>query len=151
MSWYIHAHDYSNTTQYELSMPQISKSTHNSKKNLTNTNMGNSEEDFLRISLQDDNHETDEWIDLKHGDQLKSDINMIKNTNSCIQSESYDSKKDFFRTLLEICQISAESFYMLTRKWDHEIFTVIMKNIKKALKSKTYVDSQFFVSENFMI
>src|SRR5437762_8516243 len=70
---------------------------------------------------------------------------MIKNTNSCTQSESHDSKKDFFRTFLEICQISAESFYMLARKQDHKIFTVIMKNIKKTLKSKTYVDSQFFI------
>src|SRR5437762_11361972 len=72
---------------------------------------------------------------------------MIKNTNSCTQSESHDSKKDFFRTLLEICQISAESFYMLARKQDHEVFAVIMKDIKKTLKSKTYVDPQSFISE----
>ena len=72
---------------------------------------------------------------------------MIKNVNSCTQFESHDSKKDFFRTSLEICQISIKSFYMLTRKQDHEIFAVIMKNIEKALKSKTYVDSQFFISE----
>src|SRR5205814_8086955 len=70
---------------------------------------------------------------------------MIKNMNSCTQFESHDSKKDFFRTSLEICQISTESFYILTRKQDHEIFAVIMKDIEKALKSKTYVDSQFFV------
>ena len=76
--------------------------------------MGNSEEGSLRILLQDDNHETDEWIDLERGDQLKSD--MIKNMNSHTQSESHDSKKDFFRTSFEICQISTESFYMLTRK-----------------------------------
>ena len=72
---------------------------------------------------------------------------MIKNMNSCTQSESHDSKKDFFRTSLEICQISIKSFYILTRKQDHKIFAVIMKNIEKALKSKTYVDSQLFVSE----
>src|SRR5438045_8502532 len=70
---------------------------------------------------------------------------MIKNANSHTQPESHDSKKDFFRTSLEICQISAESFYMLTRKQDHKIFAVIMKDIEKALKSKTYVDSQFFI------
>ena len=74
---------------------------------------------------------------------------MIKNTNSHTQFESHDSKKnsekDFFRTLLEICQISAESFYMLTRKQDHKVFAVIMKDIKKTLKSKTYVDPQLFV------
>src|SRR6266480_7951594 len=72
---------------------------------------------------------------------------MIKNVNSCTQSESHDSKKDFFRTSLEICQISAESFYMLARKQDHEIFAVTMKDIKKTLKSKTYVDPQPFISE----
>src|SRR5438552_5141324 len=72
---------------------------------------------------------------------------MIKNTNSRTQPESHDSKKDFFRTFLEICQISTESFYMLARKQDHEIFAVIMKDIEKALKSKTYVDPQLFVPE----
>src|SRR5947207_14053536 len=72
-------------------------------------------------------------------------MNMIKNTNSHTQSESHDSKKDFFRTSLEICQISAESFYMLARKQDHEVFAVIMKDIEKTLKSKSYVDPQFFV------
>src|SRR5438046_1355841 len=71
----------------------------------------------------------------------------IDQNQTCTQSESHDSKKDFFRTFLEICQISIKPFYMLARKQDHEIFAVIMKNIKKALKSKTYVDSQFFVSE----
>src|SRR5205809_5085792 len=72
---------------------------------------------------------------------------MIKNMNSHTQSESHDFKKDFFRTFLEICQISIKSFYMLARKQDHEIFAVIMKDIEKVLKSKTYVDSQFFISE----
>src|SRR5438045_8665848 len=72
---------------------------------------------------------------------------MIKNANSHTQPESHDSKKDFFRTSLEICQISAESFYMLARKQDHEIFAVIMKDIEKTLKSKTYIDSQFFISK----
>ena len=51
-------------------------------------NMKNSEESFLRIFLQDDNHETDEWIDLKHKDQSKSD--MIKNTNSHTVEEYLD-------------------------------------------------------------
>ena len=72
---------------------------------------------------------------------------MIKNVNSCTQPESHDSKKDFFRTSLEICQISTEPFYMLARKQNHKIFAVIMKVIEKALKSKTYVDPQFFISE----
>ena len=71
--------------------------------------------------------------------------------NSHTWSELHDFKKNsekkFFRTFLEICQISAEFFYMLTRKQDHKIFAVIMKDIEKALKSKTYVDSWFFISE----
>src|SRR5947207_491438 len=72
---------------------------------------------------------------------------MIKNVNSRTQPESHDSKKDFFRTFLEICQISTESFYMLARKQDHEVFAVIMKDIKKTLKPKTYVDPQLFIPE----
>ncbi len=51
--------------------------------------------------------------------------------------------------LLEICQIWAKSFYMLTWKQDHEIFIIIMKNIEKALKSKLYADSWLFVSEEY--
>ena len=42
---------------------------------------------------------------------------------------------------LKICQIQAESFYMLAQKQDHEIFAITMKNIEKALKSKSYADS----------
>ena len=41
---------------------------------------------------------------------------------------------------LKICQIQVESFYMLTQKQDHKIFTIIMKNIEKAFKSKSYAD-----------
>src|SRR5205809_3924924 len=74
-------------------------------------------------------------------------MNMIKNMNLCTQLKSHDSKKDFFRTFLEICQISIKPFYMLTRKQDHKVFAVIMKDIEKALKSKTYVDPQFFIPE----
>ena len=74
-------------------------------------------------------------------------MNMIKNMNSCTQSKSHDSKKGFFRTPLEICQISAEPFYMLARKRDHEVFAVTMEDIEKALKPKTYVDPRFFVPE----
>ena len=50
---------------------------------------------------------------------------------------------------LEIYQIQAELFYMLAQKWDHEIFTIMMKNIKKTLKSKSYADSQLFVFEKY--
>ena len=51
--------------------------------------------------------------------------------------------------LLEICQIEAESFYMLAWKQDHEIFTIIMKNIKKVLNLKSYIDSWLFISEKY--
>ncbi len=42
---------------------------------------------------------------------------------------------------LKIHQIQAESFYMLTQKQDHEIFIIIMKDIKKVFKSKSYTNS----------
>ena len=38
---------------------------------------------------------------------------------------------------------------MLAQKQDHEIFTIIIKNIEKILNSKSYVDSQSFVSEKY--
>ena len=68
------------------------------------------------------------------------------------QSENHEENEfenDIFRQSLEICQIQAESFYMLTQKQDHEIFAVTMKDIKKILKSKSYADSCFFVSEKY--
>ena len=50
---------------------------------------------------------------------------------------------------LKIYQIWAESFYMLAWKQDHEIFTIIMKNIEKVLKSKSYADLWLFVSKKY--
>ena len=38
---------------------------------------------------------------------------------------------------------------MFTWKWNHKIFAIIMKDIKKALKSKLYADSQLIVSEKY--
>ena len=38
---------------------------------------------------------------------------------------------------------------MLAQKQDHKIFTVIMKNIEKVLNSKSYIDSQLFISEKY--
>src|SRR5438045_9561179 len=37
--------------------------------------------------------------------------------------------------------------YMLARKQDHNSFAVIMKDIKKTLKPKTYVDPRLFIPE----
>jgi len=50
---------------------------------------------------------------------------------------------------LKIHQIQAESFYMLAQKQDHEIFAIIMKNIKKTLKSKSYINLQLIISEKY--
>ena len=41
---------------------------------------------------------------------------------------------------LEIYQIKVKSFYMLTRKQDHKIFIIIIKNIKKVLNLKSYIN-----------
>ena len=50
---------------------------------------------------------------------------------------------------LKICQIQAELFYMLTQKQNHKIFTIIIKDIKKILKSKLYTNLQLFVFEKY--
>ena len=49
----------------------------------------------------------------------------------------------------EIHQIEVESFYMLAQKQDHKIFTIIMKDIKKVLNSKSYVNSQLFILKKY--
>jgi hypothetical protein len=38
---------------------------------------------------------------------------------------------------------------LLTKKWDHEIFTVIIEDIKKALKLKQYINPQPLVPEEY--
>ena len=38
---------------------------------------------------------------------------------------------------------------MLTWKWDHEIFAITMKDIEKALESKSYADSWSFIFEEY--
>ncbi len=77
---------------------------------------------------------SNEWYELllsKSWDQLKL------NTKKHEDELSEDNK----HALLKICQIWAELFYMLAWKWDHKIFAIIMKNIKKALESKSYTNS----------
>ena len=44
--------------------------------------------------------------------------------------------KDIVLKPLKICIIRAVPFILLVRKWDHEIFVIIMENIKKVLKLK---------------
>ena len=60
-----------------------------------------------------------------------------------LNTKNHEKKfeNDIFKSFLEICQIWAELFYMLVQKQDHEIFTIIMKDIKKVFKLKSYVDS----------
>ena len=38
---------------------------------------------------------------------------------------------------------------MLTWKWDHKIFAIIIKNIKKIFKLKSYINSQLIVFEEY--
>ena len=38
---------------------------------------------------------------------------------------------------------------MLTQKQDHKIFIIIMKDIKKVLNLKSYIDSQSFILEEY--
>ena len=74
------------------------------------------------------------WYELllsESQDQLK--LNAKKH-----KDELSENNKHVF---LEICQIQAESFYMLAWKWDHKIFAIIMKNIEKALELKLYTNS----------
>ena len=51
LSWYVHTHDYSNMTWYELSMLQTSNLIHDFKKNFLNINTESFKESFLRILL----------------------------------------------------------------------------------------------------
>ena len=66
-----------------------------------------------------------------------------------MKNHEKESENNIFKSFLEICQIWVELFYMLTWKQDHEIFTITMKDIEKALKSKSYADSWLFVSEEY--
>ena len=38
---------------------------------------------------------------------------------------------------------------MLAWKWDHEIFIIIMKNIKKTFESRKYINSWLLISEKY--
>ncbi len=51
--------------------------------------------------------------------------------------------------LLEIREVRADPFYILIRKRDHEVFAVIIKNIKKIFKSKSYIDPRSFIPEKY--
>ena len=49
----------------------------------------------------------------------------------------YNKKyKDIAPKPFKICVIWATPFILLVKKWDHEIFVVIIEDIKKALKLK---------------
>ena len=99
---YVHAHDYSNMTWYELSLSD-------SMTWFTSCN---------QLKLNAKNHEKMLLDDNKHFS-------------------------------FEIYQIKIELFCMLAWKWNHKIFAIIMKNIKKVLNSKLYVDLQLFISEKY--
>ena len=50
---------------------------------------------------------------------------------------------------LKICVIQAIPFISLARKQDHEIFTVIIKDIKKVLELKQYINPQPLIPEEY--
>ncbi len=65
-------------------------------------------------------------------------------------NEDYDKDYDNVTSnLLEIREVRADPFYILIRKRDHEIFAVTIEDIKKAFKSKFYIDSRSFVPEKY--
>ena len=82
---------------------------------------------------------------------LLSDSMMLfwNNNESLISSWNMMLFKNNKHVSFEICQIWAESFYMLAWKWDHKIFAIIMKDIEKAFELKSYADSWLFVFEEY--
>ena len=90
---------------------------------------------------------------------MSSNTSLLKNNHN--KSNSWNQQKlntknhekksenNIFRLFLEICQIQAELFYMLTWKQDHEIFAIIIKNIEKAFELKSYVNSWSIVFEEY--
>ena len=79
-----------------------------------------------------------------------SDSIILSENNKWFENHKENEfENDIFRQSLEIYQIQAESFYIFIQKQDYEIFAVIIKDIKKILKSKSYADSHFFVSEEY--
>jgi len=50
---------------------------------------------------------------------------------------------------LKIYVIWAALFISLVRKWDYEIFTVIMEDIKKALEPKQYINPWPLMPEEY--
>ena len=71
------------------------------------------------------------------------------NNESLMSSQDMILFKNNKHVSLKICQIWAESFYILAWKQDHEIFIIIMKNIEKILELKSYINSQSFVLEEY--
>jgi peptide subunit release factor RF-3 len=49
----------------------------------------------------------------------------------------------------KICIIQAVPFILLVKKWDHEIFIVIMEDIKKALELKQYINPWPLIPEEY--
>jgi len=65
-------------------------------------------------------------------------------------NEDYNKDcNNIISNLLKIREIRADPFYILVRKRDHKIFAVTIEDIKKALKSKSYIDPRSFVLEEY--
>ena len=50
---------------------------------------------------------------------------------------------------LEIYRIQAAPFILLAKKWDYEIFIVIIEDIKKVLKLKQYINPQPLIPKEY--
>jgi len=57
--------------------------------------------------------------------------------------------KDNTSKPLKIRVIWVVPFILLARKWDYEIFTIIMEDIKKALELKQYINPRPFMPEEY--
>ena len=77
------------------------------------------------------------WYELSLSDNI---ILFWDNNESLISSQNMILSENNKHVLLKIYQIWAESFYMFTWKWDHEIFVIIIKDIEKVLELKSYTN-----------
>ena len=57
--------------------------------------------------------------------------------------------KNVITKSFKICIIQTTPFILLAKKQDHEIFTIIIKNIKKVLKLKQYINPQPLIPKKY--
>ena len=64
-------------------------------------------------------------------------LNQYNKTTTVNYSKKY---KDIITKPLKIHIIQAIPFILLAKKWDYEIFAIIIEDIKKVLKPKQYIN-----------